>query len=109
MKNEDLGPNTRNSWPRTIAKLVFGLPLMLLVIALILAAFFAMLAVYIAWVVGLSPLWIILGLVLCTVNRRSENREPWRRSAKLRRWNKRYENCVGWGAKLTIGILQGCC
>jgi hypothetical protein len=109
MKNEDLGPNTRNSWPRTIAKIVFGLPLMLLVIALILAAFFAMLAVYIVWLVGLSPLWIIVGLVLYTANRRSENRMPYHRSAKLQRWNKRFKRCVGWGAKLTIGILQNCC
>jgi hypothetical protein len=50
-----------------------------------LSVFLAVEAVYLAWLIGLSPIWIPMGLAVA----------KW----GSYKWRKRFERCVGWGVK----------
>ena len=104
MKSDELPANSRNTWPRAILKLFIGLPLMLVLFTVALALFLAAEAVYLVWLFGLAPLWIVWALVLCGYQRgRSMDSRAYNNFSK---WETRLKFCVGWGIFIIGAILD---
>lgn len=96
MKSDDGAANSRNSWPRFIARWLFGLPLLLLGIGLFLSVLLAGEAVYLAWLVCLSPVWIAWALVLSVARRRTPGHSFFYHHP-MYRWQERLKSCITWG------------
>lgn len=97
LKSDVMGPNSRATWPRFFFKLFIGLPITLILMVLALALFLAVESIYLVWVFGLLPVWIVWGVLVCCMEHGSTRNK----------YERRLNSCVTWGAKL-IGGMCGC-
>lgn len=92
MKNDDLPANCRRSIFRSAFRFLFGVPFFLLLVALALALFLAVEAVYLAWFVLISPTL----LIWCCAGS----------DARDQRWYRRLGKCLFWGIHLVAAFCS---